>query len=146
MFSITRGISRGKTKLALSLLKLSPSCLGTDQRPSGLSRQEEPPSCPRGSVDQLSGGSTGQSWRYGLLRHLQGRVILEQCVYPVVGLFFLLYIFFIYLDLYSLSGRIHAVAQPESLCPGAAPEAGGSQLGHSVLPDSAGSPRGVPHL
>lgn len=47
--------------------------LGTDQRPSGLSRQEEPPSCPRGSVDQLSGGSSGQSWRHGLLRHLQGR-------------------------------------------------------------------------
>lgn len=72
VFTALYYFSRTKTKYPFSLPKLCPSCSGADQGPSGLSRQEEPPSRPRGSVDQLSGGSSGQSWRHGLLRHLQG--------------------------------------------------------------------------
>lgn len=48
----------------------SVAAVGSDQRPSGLSGQEKPPSRPRGAVDQLSGRPPRQIRRYGLLHHL----------------------------------------------------------------------------
>lgn len=47
---------------------------------------------------------------------------------------------------HSFLGRFHTGSQSESLCSRAAPEAGESQSGHSVLPCPADPPCGVPHL
>lgn len=43
-------------------------------------------------------------------------------------------------------GRLHAGGQSASLRAGAAPEAGGPQPGHALLPGPADPPRGVPNL